>query len=396
MEGSEPAKSLDLRNTEIAFSHLSDKELKNIAKLFSLMSNSTLVNVGSKLGLIGIKMHLPFTESIIRNTIFKHFCGGESLLDCQKTIDKLYKYDTLTILDYGAEAKSDEEDLDRVMQETVRAVELAASNDSVPVVSTKLTGMADNDLLEKIQSGQKLETSEKLAYDRLYQRVDTICSRAHELGVGIYIDAEESWLQDTIDHLVNQMMEKYNKAKAVVSNTFQLYRHDRLQYLKDSYQYAQEKSFYLGAKLVRGAYMEKERDRASENKYKDPIQPNKKATDDDYHAAVRFCVERYDSMALCNATHNIESSFLQAKLIDEFNIPRNHPNLNFSQLLGMSDYITFNLADAGYNVAKYVPYGPVREVVPYLIRRAEENTAVQGSMSRELNMIRNEMKNRGL
>jgi proline dehydrogenase len=396
MDEVETGRSLDLYNTEIAFSHLSNNALVKTARLFKLMGNPTFVNLGTKLGLLAVKMRFPLTETIIRKTIFNQFCGGENLLGCQKTIDYLYKQDTLTILDYGAEAKSSEEDLDKVMRELTRAVEFAASNNSVPVVSTKLSGLADNELLTKVQDNQALNASEQRAFRKLHERVNHICARAHELGVGIMIDAEESWLQDTLDDLVDEMMAKYNKQRVVVYNTFQLYRHDRLAFIHESYEKARKEGYLLGAKLVRGAYMEKERERAKEMGYPSPIQVDKEATDKDYNEAIRFCVEHYDTLASCNACHNIKSNEIQAELILSKNIQRNHPHLNFCQLYGMSDYITFNLADHGFNVAKYLPYGPIREVMPYLIRRAQENTAIRGEMSRELEFLEREIERRKL
>ena len=389
-------KVVDFSNSEIAFSSKSDRELKRTYRLFKIMNNSTLVKIGSQLGLFASKLGIPFVNKIIKDTVFEQFCGGTSLLDSQKVIDKLYKFNTLTVLDYGAEGKSSEDDFNRVMEETLRAVEFAASNDSVPVVSTKLTGMADDEMLERVSQDGNLSEGDQYAYDQLIQRVDNICSRAAELGVGIFIDAEESWMQKAIDDLVDQMMEKYNRKKAIVYNTIQLYRHDRLEFLRKSHQRAKENGYILGMKLVRGAYLEKERDRAKEKGYPDPTQPNKTATDADYNAAILYCLDHYEEISVCNATHNLESNQLMAEEIVKRGLQRNHPHFNFCQLMGMSDYITFNLAEEEFNVAKYVPYGPVSEVIPYLVRRAEENSSVTGEMSRELGQIYKEMKRRGL
>ena len=392
----EPSKGnqIDFSNTEIAFSNKSNLELKKMARLFNLMANPLLTNVGSKLGLLSIKLRLPFVKSIVKATIFKQFCGGENLLDCQEAIDKLYKYNTLTVLDYGAEGKTSEEELNEVVAEFERAIELAASNNSVPVITIKVTGLADNGLLMKVQNGDELSANDKVLYDRLIQRVETVCSKASDLKVGVFIDAEESWLQDAIDDVVTMMMEKYNKDSVTVYNTYQLYRHDKLAQLKADHKKGEQEGYLIGAKLVRGAYMEKERERASEMGYKSPIQPNKKATDKDFDAAVKFCLHNYKSIASCCASHNIASNKKQADLIDKLGIQKDHPHINFCQLYGMSDYITFNIANAGYNVAKYVPYGPIKEVVPYLIRRAQENTSVTGEMTRELNYINLEKKRR--
>lgn len=387
---------VDFSNTEIAFANKSDRELKHTAFMFRLMNKPWIVKLTSSLALFGIRARLPLIGKIVEKTVFNLFCGGKSLMECQESIDKLYKYKIYTVLDYGAEGKSKEEDLDKTMHEILKAIKFAASNASVPVVSTKLSGIAKNEILEKWQNNDLGTEKEKALFARIFERVNTLCSATQKHGVAIFIDAEETWIQGTIDYLVKAMMAKYNRQKVVVYHTYQLYRHDKLQGLKDDYDEAMREGYLLGAKLVRGAYMKKERERAEEMGYPSPIQPDKQATDRDYNEAIRFCVDHYETLALCNASHNMESCRLQAELIAERELPRSHPHLNFSQLYGMSDYITFNLADAGYNVAKYLPYGPIREVIPYLIRRAEENTSVTGDMSRELKQIRNEMERRGI
>jgi len=280
------------------------------------------------------------------------------------------------------------------MNECIRAIDFAFTNESVPVVSAKISGLARFGLLEEIQSGNSLNKETRREYRNVLKRVDAICHVANDRNVGVFFDAEESWIQDTIDHLVNIMMKRYNKGKAIVYNTFQMYRHDRLQYLIDSFDKAKAEGYMLGAKLVRGAYMEKERERAEEMNYESPIQVDKKATDDAYNTALRFCVDNYKKMASCNATHNQDSCLLMAELIASKKIPKDHPHLNFCQLYGMSDHITFNLAVQGYNVAKYLVYGSINDVVPYLIRRAQENSAVSGDMSREYALANKEVKRR--
>jgi proline dehydrogenase len=392
----QPQQVVDFSNTEIAFSNKSDKELKKTAWLFKMMSKNALVNVGSQLGLIAVKLRLPFVETIIKNTIFEQFCGGQNLMDCQSAIDHLYKYNVLTILDYGAEGKSTEDDFNQVSEELIKAIEMAAANESVPVVSSKLSALADNDLMAKVQSDKPLTPGEQQDYQKFKDRIDSMCSRANELGVGVMIDAEESWIQVTIDNIVYELMEKYNKEKCIVYNTYQLYRKDKLNHLKRDHLTAQKKGYVFGAKLVRGAYMNKERSRAEDMGYPSPIQDNKKDTDRDFNLAIKYCIDNYETMASCCATHNAESNMYQAELIAERELDRSHPHFNFSQLYGMSDNITFNLAEAGFNVAKYVPYGPIKEVIPYLIRRAQENTSVTGEMSRELADVIKEVKRRGL
>jgi proline dehydrogenase len=395
---SEPSQNfnLDFANTEIAFSNKSDKELKKADWLFRMMNNRKLVNIGSQLGLWAIRWRIPFTETVVRNTIFPQFCGGENLLDCQKSIDKLYDFDTMTILDFGAEGKTEDNDLNATLQETLRAIEMAASNNSVPVVVTKFTGLIDTEILEKLHKKVSLNDTEKGKYQKFVQRVEEICEKAAELEVGLYIDAEESWIQDPIDEMALAMMEKYNKESATIFNTYQFYNHTKLATFKDHHQKMSVKNVILGAKLVRGAYMDKERARAAELGYESPIQPDKVATDRDYNLAIRHCIDNIQSIASCCASHNAESNILQAQLIHERGIDRKNPNVNFCQLYGMSDNITFNLADAGYNAAKYVVYGPIKDVIPYLIRRTQENASVSGEMGREAKLINTEMIRRGI
>lgn len=385
---------VDFSNTEIAFSHLSNSELKRTAWLFKMMSKPWLVKHGSDLALWAVENRLPFAETVVKNTVFRQFCGGTTLLDSQASIEHLWKFNTMTVLDYGAEAKETELDFNHTMNENIRAIDYASRMKSIPVVSTKLTGLARFGLLERIQDAETLTREELLEYRNALKRIDAICHTASEKGVSIFIDAEESWIQDSLDHLVWLMMKRYNKTRVVVYNTFQMYRHDRLQFLVESYDRAQREGFILGAKLVRGAYMEKERNRAAEMGYPSPINPDKAATDDCYNTGIRFCIDHHETMASCNASHNAESALLQVELMEKRGIPRNHPNLMFSQLYGMSDNITFNLAKAGFLSSKYLPYGQVREVIPYLIRRAQENTSVTGDVGRELKLILQEVKRR--
>ena len=385
---------VDFSDTAIAFHHLSEKQLKKTAWLFGMMNKSWLVSMGSKVGLKAVQWNLPFVESLIKKTIFEQFCGGETLLECETTIRHLEENNTYTILDYGAEGKETEQDFNRTMNETIRAIEFSAQQSGINVVSTKITGMARFELLEKIDAGETLNATETAEWENIKKRVDSICHIARDKGISIFIDAEESWIQDAIDSLVDEMMARYNREKVIVYNTFQLYRHDRLQFLKDSFQKAEKNGYRLGAKLVRGAYMDKERARAAEKGYPSPINQDKNATDKLFNEAITFCVDHYENMGSCCATHNAESSLLQAELIVQRNLPRKHPHLMFSQLKGMSDNITFNLAHAGFNVAKYVPYGAVREVIPYLIRRTQENTSITGDMSREYQQVMKEVNRR--
>ena len=387
---------IDFSNTEIAFKNKSDQELKKAYQLFKMMNKSWFVNLGSKLGTLAVKWNLPFSKAIVKNTIFEQFCGGTTLLNSQPTIDKLAKYNVVTLLDYGAEGKTTEEAYNRTMNENIKALEFASTNPSIPVVTTKITGLARFELLEKISEGESLSVEEEKEYSNVLKRIDAICSSASKNNTSIFIDAEETWIQDSIDSITNLMMRRYNKDKVSVFNTFQMYRHDRLAFLKKSYEEANKQGYLLGAKLVRGAYMEKERARAAEMGYDSPINPSKQVTDEQFNQGIRFCVDHYETIALCNATHNLESSALLASLIQEKNLPKDHPHLNFCQLYGMSDNLTFNLAAEGFNVGKYVVYGQVEEVVPYLVRRAQENASVTGDMSRELELYSEEIKRRSI
>jgi proline dehydrogenase len=387
---------INFSNTQIAFSHLSDSELKQSAWLFNLMNKAWLVKAGSPLALWAVHHNIPFARKAVKATVFNQFVGGRTLLECQPAIDRIWAYQSGTVLDYGAEAKETDQDFNNTMNENLRAIDFASQNKSIPVISTKLTGLGRFALLESIQSKENLTKEALQEYRILLKRVDAICNHASKKGIGVFIDAEESWIQDGIDHIVWLMMARYNKQKVVVYNTFQMYRKDRLQFLVDSYDRARKAGFMLGAKLVRGAYMLKEAAYAAEHGKENPINPTKEATDDHYNTGIRFCVDHYEYLASCNASHNQESARLQVALILQKGIAKNHPHLSFCQLYGMSDNLTFNLANHGFNVAKYLPYGQVEEVIPYLIRRAQENTSVTGDAGREYALILEEVKRRKL
>ncbi len=386
----------DFSNTEIAFADKTDAELKKTAWLFSLINKPWLVNIGSKLSMLAVKLRLPFFEKITRNTVFWQFCGGTTLLDSKPSIDRLWKHGVQSVLDYGAEAKDSEEDFNHTMVENIRALEFGAKHPGISIISTKITGLARFGLLETMSSSEHFSPSERYEYKNALKRIDSICHNAARLGVSVFIDAEESWIQPAIDHVANLMMKRYNQSKVVVYNTYQLYRSDRLAYLMTSFDTAQKEAYLLGAKLVRGAYMEKERKRAEELGYPSPIQPSKEATDHDFNLALRFCLENVEKIACCNASHNAESNRLLAEICHKKGIPANHPHLLCCQLYGMSDHLTFNLAKSGFNAGKYVVYGQVRDVIPYLIRRTQENTSVTGDMSREYGLVMKEVKRRKL
>ena len=382
----------DFQNTQVAFAAKSNKELRKAHRLFSLLGKPTLMRLGKAFTLFAFKIGLPI-KGIVKKTIFTQFCGGETIGECDRAIASLSASRIGTILDYSVEGKEDDSSFERTTEEILATIKKAAGNDSIPFSVFKVTGIAQFSLLERASSTILSETDQKLM-DAVLHRVDRICKAAHESGTPVFIDAEESWIQKAIDDLATTMMLRYNREKPIVWNTFQLYRHDRLEFLKQSTTHAEANDYYLGAKLVRGAYMEKERARAQQMGYPSPIQPDKVATDKDYNHAIAWCVNHADRISFCAGTHNEHSSLLLAKLIREKSLAEGDKRFWFAQLLGMSDHISYNLADSGFNVAKYVPYGPVKEVLPYLMRRAEENTSVAGQTGRELSLIKMELKNR--
>jgi proline dehydrogenase len=385
---------LSFEDTEIAFRHASNTDLKRAYWLFKAININFLVKVGPPITNFAMRIGLPI-KGIIKATIFKHFCGGETIEGCDAAIKNLASGGVGTILDYSVEGEDDEHVFDETRDEIMRTIVRATGDTAVPITVFKITGVGRFGLLEKLDAKQTLTADEEHEWQKVRARVKAICEKAFNANVPVMIDAEESWIQDTIDMLALDMMRAYNKEKIIVYNTYQLYRHDKLASLKHDFSLAEKEGFILGAKLVRGAYMEKERKRALEKGYASPIQPNKASADRDYDAALEFCVQHIDKLAIVAGTHNEDSCKLLATLMDENKVLHNHPHVYCSQLLGMSDNLSFNLANAGYNVAKYVPYGPVKAVLPYLFRRAQENTAIAGQMSLELGLIIKEKKRRG-
>ncbi|HET9055663.1 MAG TPA: proline dehydrogenase family protein [Chitinophagaceae bacterium] len=405
--------TISFDNTECAFAYKSDKELKKAHFLFSSMGKPWLVNIGLVLTPMVIKLKIPFTGKIIRNTIFSQFVGGETLSETAKVANKLEEFGVQVILDYGVEGNDDgDASYEHSMKEFINVINYAATQQNIPFMSIKVTGMCRFGLLEKLDKSadntqgplmkrftkamESLTDSERDEWQRLQKRMVTICATAAAKGIGVLIDAEQTWIQDPVDVLTMLMMEQFNKERAVVYNTLQLYRHDRLAFLKDSYEAASQRNFILGAKLVRGAYMGRERKRAADMNYPSPIQPDKESTDRDFNAAIDFCIEHLDKIAVMVASHNAYSNLHTAQLLEKKGLPHNHPHVHFSQLYGMSDDITFNLAKSGYGVTKYLPFGPIKDVIPYLMRRAQENSSVSGQTGRELGLIKKEMKRRGL
>ena len=386
---------LSFENTEVAFRHASNADLKRAYWLFKIININFLVKIGPPITNLAVKIGLP-VKGLIKATIFKQFCGGETIRECDKTIKKLDAGGVGTILDYSIEGEDDERVFDATRDEIIRTIRRAVKDKAIPITVFKVTGVGRFELLEKLDAGSKLSDAEQQEWKKLQDRVLAICQKAHETGIPVMIDAEETWIQKTIDELALDMMCRFNEEKAIVYNTYQLYRHDKLNSLISDNEVAVNEKFILGVKLVRGAYMEKERKRAEEMGYASPIQESKEATDKDFDQALDYCTDNINTIAFVAGTHNEESCLLLTELLKRKRIDRNNPHVYFAQLLGMSDNLSFNLADAGYNVAKYVPYGPIKAVLPYLFRRAQENTAIAGQMSRELSLIVKEVKRRKL
>ncbi|WP_055562457.1 proline dehydrogenase family protein [Hymenobacter sp. AT01-02] len=388
------APPLSFEDTAVAFASKSDGELRKMYALFAAMNNNSLVKTGGGLMKTALKWHVPGTKFLIKNSIFDQFCGGESIQECLPVIQELARYQIGTILDYSVEGEGTDKSFDETTTELLATIDLAHRSESIPFSVFKVTGVADSAILEKVQRGVALTPTEQASYERSKKRINAICARAHQYGVRVFIDAEESWFQETIDQLTYEMMQRYNRESAIVWNTYQLYRQDRLDAIKKAYEDAVQGGYYLGGKLVRGAYMEKEARVAASQGRQNPINPSKQATDDLYNESLRFCVEHADHISICAGTHNEASSLLLTELMQENGLQPNDPRMWFAQLYGMSDNLTYNLANAGYNTAKYVPYGPVASVMPYLLRRADENTAIAGQTSREFLLIQKEMNRR--
>ncbi len=382
-------------NTQVAFSLKSDSELDRAYFLFKLIDNEPLVRIGTAVTNFALRAHLP-VEGLIRASVFDHFCGGVSEDDCMPVVKKMFTKDVCSVLDYSVEGKEDEHQFDAAMKKTLKIIEFAKLNDAIPFAVFKPTGFGRLDLYTKVGNKDPLNFEEHQEWDRVVARYEAVCKLAFEKDVALLIDAEESWMQDAADELVTKMMQKYNKEKAIIFNTIQLYRWDRLDFLKKLHEQAKREGFYIGMKLVRGAYMEKENQRAEEKGYKTPICASKEESDKMYDDTVAYMLDNINQMAVFAGTHNELSSYKLMQLMAEKGLSTNDYRIWFGQLYGMSDNISYNLAANGYNVAKYLPFGPVRDVMPYLIRRAEENTSVAGQTSRELMLIKKERERRKL
>lgn len=387
--------SLDFRDTAVAYADKSDAELKEKYRLFKMLNSPFLNSIGTGMTKFALSLGLP-VEGAIKGTIYKQFCGGETIAESERVINRLGASNIGTVLDYAIEGQSAEEDFDRTKDEIIRTIERAKDDPKIPFSVFKMTGIAPLGTLERLSCKKKLDAKSQAKAERIHKRVSEICEAAYAIRQPIFIDAEDSWYQDAIDRLATEMMQRFNQEQPIVYNTLQMYRTDRLQHLKDARRQAQNEGWFYAVKLVRGAYMEKERDRAKEMGYPSPIHETKEDTDADYNAAVEYCLRHRDTMSFVAASHNEESCGLLAAQMDDLGVPNDHPHVHFSQLYGMGDNISYVLASRGYNVTKYVPYGPVQDTVPYLMRRAEENSSAAGHMSRELEMLSREIRRRGI
>lgn len=380
-------------NTTTAFSLKSDSELERAYFLFKMISNEPLVKMGSAITNFAFKAHLP-VESLIKATVFDHFCGGINAKDCMPTVDRLWSKGVCSVLDYSVEGKEQEDPFDSATEMILQILDFVKEKEAIPFAVFKPTGFGRFKLYQKVGEKKKLNDDEAAEWERVVNRFDKVCKKAHDLEVSLLVDAEESWMQDAADELVEIMMRKYNTKKTIVFNTLQTYRWDRLPYLKALHSRGMADGFKIGMKVVRGAYMEKENERAQENGYPTPICSSKAETDENFNATIAYMVDNLETLSIFSGTHNEESCYKLMELMDKKGIKNDNDSIWFGQLYGMSDHISFNLAAHGYNVAKYLPFGPVRDVMPYLIRRADENTSVAGQTNRELALLKKERKRR--
>ncbi|MDP9955924.1 proline dehydrogenase [Epilithonimonas hungarica] len=381
-------------DTKLAFADKTDAQLKKAYWMFKAIEQPALTNIGVSLLNFTVRNNFPFVDGIVKQTLFEQFCGGETREESMNVVKQMFKRGVGSIFDYSIEGKEEEEVFDAVCKEIKDIVRFSVGNPAIPFIVFKPTAFGRIDIYEEVGKGKELTTSQKEEWNRVVQRFDEVCKLCFESDKKVMVDAEETWMQDAADQLCEEMMEKYNKEKAIVWNTIQMYRTGRLEYMNAHLERAREKGYFIGYKIVRGAYMEKERKRAEEQNYPDPIQPNKQATDDNYNAGIDFVMANLDKVSAFFGTHNEKSSELVMDKMKAKGLEHDNPHIYFGQLYGMSDNITYYLADKHYNVAKYLPYGPVKDVVPYLTRRAQENTSVAGQTGRELGLIQKELKRR--
>ena len=380
-------------NTQTAFKLKSDSELERAYFLFKMISIEPLVRIGTAATNFALKAHLP-VEGLIRSTVFDHFCGGVNEVDCIPKISEMYKSGVYSVLDYSVEGKVDEAQFDLALQKTLELITFSKNNKAMPIAVFKPTGFGRLKIYQKVSDKISLSASEKEEWYRIKKRFDLVCASGNLNKIKILIDAEESWIQPALDDLVEELMACYNKEEIMVYATIQLYLSERLPYLKSLLEKSKKEAYQIGVKLVRGAYIEKETARANLKQYANPVCSSKEATDCNFDQGLQLLLENLDQAAVFVGSHNEASTLKALEQMKQANIATNHPRVCFAHLYGMSDYISYNLSDQGYNVVKYLPYGPIKKVVPYLIRRAEENSSIANQTSREMELIRKEIKRR--
>lgn len=381
-------------DTETAFRLKSNSELDRAIFLYEMIDRPFLVKIGTALTNFALKLHLP-VETLIKKTIFNQFCGGVTEEDCMPVIRKMHSKNLHSILDYSVEGKEKESEFEKTIKRKINIVKFISDKEEVPYAVFKPTGIGRFEIWQKVSAHATLTLEEEEEWQRVKNRVNDICEAAYKNKISLLADGEESWMQEAVDNLMEEMMFKYNRENTIIFNTLQCYRWDRLQYLKDLHGRAKEEGFRVGAKIVRGAYMEKENDRAKKMGYLSPICENKEATDVNFNGVLTYCLAHLEEISVFIGTHNEMSNYLALQIMEDKEIAIDDDRVWFAQLYGMSEHISYNLAEKGYNVAKLVPFGPVKEVVPYLIRRAEENTSVKGQTGRELSLLYEERKRRG-
>jgi proline dehydrogenase len=384
---------LSFEDTKIAFSSKSDFKLRKSYWIFAAMNQIWIVKLGTFFIKLFLFLHFPI-KKLIKSTLFEQFCGGESIEDCKKIIAELQVGKIGTILDYSVEGEESEKSFQKTKSEIQETIRKAHEEIAIPFAVFKMTGIFQAELLEEFQTEAGLSEENEANFQHSKEILLEICQLAAELKVKLFIDAEESWMQTTIDLLAYEMMEKFNKNESIIFNTYQMYRVDMLDNLTQAIETAKKKQYYLGVKLVRGAYLEKERQRAHEDEYSEPLHKEKEATDHDFNQGMLLCLQEINNVNFCLGTHNEASCLQLTEAMQANRIANDHAHIYFAQLLGMSDNISYNLAAAGYNVAKYVPYGPIESVMPYLFRRADENSSIAGQTSREFSLLKKEVRRR--
>lgn len=382
--------------SDSAFSHYSISQLRRTKVLFKILQNPLVSWFSGFVPHIPILLRLPFVKSLIKHYIFSHFCGGEDWKEVHQSALKLQKQNILSSLDYSVECKQTEQDYETTKKVLLNVLEEAKNLSHIPFCVLKITGLGRFALLEKIHNGQTLSDNEKAEWQRVQSRFDSICEKAVDCNTKLLVDAEESWIQKPIDNIVKRAMKRHNQNEPMIYNTYQLYLKAKYEQLKTDWEKAKEKGYILGSKLVRGAYMEKETKRAVKMHLPNPIQPSKAKCDQDFNDSLKFCLKHIDDFGIYIGTHNIESTQKARQLMQEYGIAKSDERVFFSQLLGMREILSYELAQQDYLVSKYTPFGKIAEVIPYLLRRIQENSSVKDQLNDEIKVITRELENQKL